>query len=404
VWSYAQSVAWLFPELERSARRIEYTMEVDAAGSQPSRSERIFGAGESKQSAGLDSGAAASVDGQMGSLLRLHREWRFSGDDAFLRECWSAAVRAMEFALREWDTDGDGILDARMHNTYDIAFYGPDPLGNIYFLAALKAMAAMARHLGEAAAAKRYEAAWARSSAAVDKLLYNGEYFHQRLDDVDEHRYQFGTGVLSDQTLGQLHAHLNGLGYVLPEEHVRSAVAAVFKHNFRPDVSHQESVQRAYALGIRLTIPAGAEPSRVLRVQADTVRPIRKDDAAECGKVRPALAAALSWLVARARPGPGVPILMGFRLMVSKAPDLTCIVSGTPLSGLNSKIDRPRRRHRVGPDGCAPARFSTSVMTMACRLMLAFDAGRRDAGYVANVWARASPTGCCCRPVSPRSS
>jgi hypothetical protein len=29
---------------------------------------------------------------------------------------------------------------------------------------------------------------------------------------------------------------------------------------------------------------------------------------------------------------------------------------------------------------------------------------RRDAFYVANAWARASPTGCCCRPVSPRSS
>jgi non-lysosomal glucosylceramidase len=155
----------------------------------------------------------------------------------------------MDFALREWDTDKDGVLDARMHNTYDIFFYGAEPLGNIYFLAALKAMAAMARHLGEAAAAKRYEEAWARSSAAIDKLLYNGEYYQQRLDDVDAYRYQFGAGVLSDQTLGQLHAHLNGLGYVLPEEHIRSAVAAVFRHNFRSDLLHHECVQRAYAVG-----------------------------------------------------------------------------------------------------------------------------------------------------------
>jgi hypothetical protein len=248
VWSYAHSVAWLFPELERSARRIEYTLEVDAAGSQPIRSQRIFGL-EATEGKGLEF-AHPAVDGQMGSLLRLHREWRFSGDDAFLKECWPAAVRSMDFALREWDTDKDGVLDARMHNTYDIFFYGAEPLGNIYFfLAALKAMAAMARHLGEAAAAKRYEEAWARSSAAIDKLLYNGEYYQQRLDDVDAHRYQFGAGVLSDQTLGQLHAHLNGLGYVLPEEHIRSAVAAVFRHNFRPDLLHHENLQRAYALG-----------------------------------------------------------------------------------------------------------------------------------------------------------
>jgi uncharacterized protein (DUF608 family) len=264
VWSYAQSVAWLFPELERSARRIEYTMEVDEAGSQPIRSQRIFGFGEATEGKGLEF-AHPAVDGQMGSLLRLHREWRFSGDDAFLRECWPGAVRAMDFAMREWDTDKDGVLDARMHNTYDIYFYGAEPLGNIYFLAALKAMAAMAHHLGDAAAAKRYEEAWARSSPAIDKLLYNGEYFEQRIDDVDEHRYQFGAGVLSDQTLGQLHAHLNGLGYVLPAEHVRSAVAAVFRHNFRPDLSHVESTQRAYGLGdegglVTASWPRGGRP------------------------------------------------------------------------------------------------------------------------------------------------
>jgi D-arabinan exo beta-(1,2)-arabinofuranosidase (non-reducing end) len=107
VWSYAQSVAWLFPELERSARRIEYTLEVDAKGSEPIRSQRIFGLGAT-EGKGLEF-AHPAVDGQMGSLLRLHREWRFSGDDAFLRECWPAAVRAMDFALREWDTDKDGF-------------------------------------------------------------------------------------------------------------------------------------------------------------------------------------------------------------------------------------------------------------------------------------------------------
>jgi non-lysosomal glucosylceramidase len=124
VWSYAQSVAWLFPELERSARRIEYTLEVDAAGAQPARSQRIFGFGEATAGKGLEFSHPA-VDGQMGSLLRLHREWRFSGDDAFLRECWPAAVRSIEFALREWDGDGDGVLDARMHNTYDISSTAP---------------------------------------------------------------------------------------------------------------------------------------------------------------------------------------------------------------------------------------------------------------------------------------
>jgi D-arabinan exo beta-(1,2)-arabinofuranosidase (non-reducing end) len=47
--------------------------------------------------------------------------------------------------------------------------------------------------------------------------------------------------------------------------HVRSAVAAVFRHNFRPDRSRHESVQRAYALGdegglVTASWPHGGRP------------------------------------------------------------------------------------------------------------------------------------------------
>src|SRR5690606_2588876 len=42
VWSYAQTVAWLFPSLERSARRVEFLLETDEDGAQKFRSNRIF--------------------------------------------------------------------------------------------------------------------------------------------------------------------------------------------------------------------------------------------------------------------------------------------------------------------------------------------------------------------------
>jgi hypothetical protein len=47
--------------------------------------------------------------------------------------------------------------------------------------------------------------------------------------------------------------------------HVRSAVTAVFRHNFRPDLSRHESVQRAYALGdegglVTASWPHGGRP------------------------------------------------------------------------------------------------------------------------------------------------
>jgi hypothetical protein len=82
----------------------------------------------------------------------------------------------------------------------------------------------------------------------MDRLLWNGEYYIQLLDDVDEYRHQYGDGCLSDQLFGQLQAHVVGLGYVLPTEHVRQALAAVHRHNFRPSLQGHQCLARTYAL------------------------------------------------------------------------------------------------------------------------------------------------------------
>ncbi len=240
VWSYAQTLAWLFPSLERSARRVEYLLETDGEGAQKFRGNRIFG--------GPAWFMAPAVDGQLGTLLRLHREWRFSGDDEFLRELWPAASRTLDYAIREWDRDGDGLLDGEMHNTYDIEFHGAEPLANGVYLAALRAGVRMAEHLGEQERARAWSTRADHVAAAMDETLWNGEYYRQVIDDADAHRYQYGEGVLSDQLLGQFHAYVNGLGHILPAERVGSALAAIVAHNHRDDLSAHESTQRVYAL------------------------------------------------------------------------------------------------------------------------------------------------------------
>jgi uncharacterized protein (DUF608 family) len=135
-----------------------------------------------------------------------------------------------------------------MHNTYDIEFDGIEPLSNVLLLAALRAATRMAAGMDDAEAEARYAAAFATASARVDELLYNGEYYIQHVNDVNALPHQYGVGVLSDQLLGQLQAHVNGLGVLLPEDHLRSAISAVFRYNFRPDLSQHESVERSYAL------------------------------------------------------------------------------------------------------------------------------------------------------------
>ncbi len=66
-----------------------------------------------------------AADGEFGSILRIYREWKYTGDDEFLKGIWDNMMKALEFSIKEWDTDGDGVLDGKMHVTYDIEFYGP---------------------------------------------------------------------------------------------------------------------------------------------------------------------------------------------------------------------------------------------------------------------------------------
>src|SRR5262249_1722028 len=101
----------------------------------------------------------------------------------------------------------------------------------------------------------------------MDRLLWNGEYYIQRLDDADAQPYQFGGGCLSDQLFGQLLAHVTGLGYVLPSDHVKQGIAAVFRHNFRPQLHSHRNYSRTYAPEARgglvlCSWPHGGRPRR----------------------------------------------------------------------------------------------------------------------------------------------
>jgi uncharacterized protein (DUF608 family) len=247
VWSYAQTLAFLFPSLERAMRRIEFVSETDAEGYMGFRAFNTFGEQFVWHHWG-DGQPPPAADGQMGSILRAYREWLLSGDRAWLAEIWPGVKRAIVFAAARWDADGDGVFDGQQHNTYDIDFYGPNPLCSVYYLGALRAAEELAQVMGEDELAGRYRERFKRGTRRLDELLWNGEYYVQRLDDMNAYKYQHGEGCLSDQLLGQLHARILGLGDLLPVEHVRQAIGAVFAHNFRRDLSEHANCQRTYAL------------------------------------------------------------------------------------------------------------------------------------------------------------
>ncbi len=242
VWNYTQTIAFLFPELERSMRRLEYGLETQPDGKMNFRSYQLWGMGAHDH--------APAADGQLGTLVRLYRDWKFSGDTEFLRSLWPAAKSTLDYAFSRWDKDGDFVLDTDQFNTYDIAFQGPNSMINSLFFAALLAGAEMANAMGDSPSAARYREAFEKGSARMDALLWSEDrrYYIQKLDDVNEYRYQYGEGCLSDQLFGQTLAFVAGLGYVLPHEHVRATLQSIFNNNFITSLRAHHNTQRTYAL------------------------------------------------------------------------------------------------------------------------------------------------------------
>jgi uncharacterized protein (DUF608 family) len=274
VWNYEQAVAFLFPELERTMRETDFLHNTRQNGDMAFRTLLPL--------KGQLWDYKPAADGQMGTILKVYREWLQSGDVEFLRRLWPSVSRALEFAWSPngWDADRDGVMEGEQHNTYDIEFHGPNTMMTTLYLGALRACEEMARTLGETARADAYRAVYETGRKRAVDLLYNGSYFDQivlepgsnlaagplPVDGPAYPRYQHGAGCLSDQMLGQWFARVVGLGDILPPDTVRTTLRAIYDANFRRDLSGHHSVQRVYAVndesGLLLcTWPRGGRPA-----------------------------------------------------------------------------------------------------------------------------------------------
>lgn len=245
VWSYAYTGAYLFPELERRMRSIEFLLETDADGYTFFRAHRTFG--EEMIWQWGDRRPEPAIDGHMGSVVRTWREYCLSGDRAWLARIWPSLRRAVDFACRQWDSDDDGVIAGAQHNTYDIEFWGPNPLAQFMFLAGLEAAARIAAEMGDDRAAELYSSRAAGGARASGDLLWSGDYFAQVVEDVDAHPYQHGRGCLADQLLGALHCRALGLSDIVDAAKRTTAYRAIMDNNFRPALEGHDNYQRVYA-------------------------------------------------------------------------------------------------------------------------------------------------------------
>lgn len=291
VWNYAQAMPHLFPQLERTLREQELERSMRNTGHVIFRSALPDGPpAEVYIVSGQDHAAA---DGQLGGIMKVYRDWQISGDHAWLARIYPQVQKSLKYCIKTWDPDRNGALFEPHHNTYDIEFWGPDGMCSSVYLGALAAMVEMARELNDPEA-QQYQALLNKGAQYCGENLFNGEYFQQKvmwaelrdrsfaklLEDekaTDAERlrilkeegpsYQYGPGCLSDGVIGMWMARLYGIDCAMDHQQIRSTLAAIFKHNFKPDLwSHACTQRPGYANGhepglLLCTWPRGGRPT-----------------------------------------------------------------------------------------------------------------------------------------------
>jgi non-lysosomal glucosylceramidase len=259
VWNYEAATAHLFPSLSRSLRSAAFGYSMDDRGAMSFRQLLPDG---------IERFGTAAADGQMGQIIKVYLDWQLTGDPNLLHEFWPKVKRALEFAWIPggWDANRDGVLEGVQHNTYDVEFYGPNPLCGIYYLGALRAGEELARAAGEIETAAGYRRLFESGKSWFDSKAFNGEYYVQTIegrpadaiakglrsgmgaDDPQHPQFQVGNGCLVDQLVGQYLAEVAGLGSLLDPSHIQQTLAAIYRYNHKPSLFDHNSVQRTFAL------------------------------------------------------------------------------------------------------------------------------------------------------------
>ncbi len=259
VWNYETATAFLFPSMARSLRRSSFGYSMDEAGAMHFR--QLLPDGKAR------SGFAAA-DGQMGQIIHAWIDWKISGDGELLRTTWPRVKKALEFAWVPggWDSNRDGVMEGVQHNTYDVEFYGPNPMCGIYYLGALRAGEEMARAAGDPSSAQAYRKLFDQGSQWIDANLFNGEYYIQQVrgfpkdqiannirstmgaDDTEHPEYQAGAGCLVDQLVGQYVSDAGGLGPLVSPEKIRTTLHSIYRYNYKHSLAAHNNVERTYAL------------------------------------------------------------------------------------------------------------------------------------------------------------
>ena len=254
VWNYAYALPFLFPRLERGIRDYELKYNLEKKGLLHFRTMLPLG--------NFHQLYVACVDGQMGEVMKMYREWKISGDTKWLQKHWGEIKKCIEFAWSKknkhrWDIDKNGVIQGRQHNTLDIEIFGANSWLTGFYLGALLAGAKMAKALNDNEKAIEYYNLFKKGQKNIEKTFNNDlGYYTQEVDinnidtlknygrknssiykkywdkENNQLKYQIAEGCIIDQVLADWHADIMGLENIFDIEHRKTALSNIYKNNF----------------------------------------------------------------------------------------------------------------------------------------------------------------------------
>jgi uncharacterized protein (DUF608 family) len=280
VWNYEYATAHLFGSLSRSMRELEFDHATNDDGVMAFRNQLPLGKPIEQP--------IAAADGQMGSVMKLYRDWKLCGDDDWLAARWPKARKALEFAWApgSWDADRDGVMEGCQHNTMDVEYFGPNPEIGFWYLGALRAAEEISRSLDDDEFAGTCSSLRQSGAEWIDRHLFNGEYYEHEIRPITnaeaihpalrlgagaknlvDPEFQIGKGCLADALVGQLMADVTGLGSLADASKISATLASIVRHNYRESLVDHFNFMRTYALGdesgtLNCTWPLGERPAR----------------------------------------------------------------------------------------------------------------------------------------------
>ncbi|HPT20863.1 MAG TPA: GH116 family glycosyl-hydrolase [Bacteroidales bacterium] len=258
VWNYEQATAFLFGDLARTMRDVEFNYATNTVNG-----KMCFRAGLPLSSACYPD-CWAAADGQLGTIMKFYRDWQLSGDNDFLKRNWEKVRKVLSYAWieRGWDGNQDGVMEGEQHNTMDVNYFGPNPQMQFWYMGALRAASEMAKAMNDKEFARKCDDLFARGSKWTDDNLFNGEYYEHKITDpktfefldmsnpdVSIPDYQLGRGCLVDQLVGQYMAHVCGLGYLASPDKMKTTLLSIMKYNYKDDFSPVFNNMRSYVIG-----------------------------------------------------------------------------------------------------------------------------------------------------------